>query len=128
MTTRARWMATLVSMRARGFSLVEVTVAATLLAAGILGLVGSHRAMQRLDQLGRRTAEAAEAAAGRLGLLRATGCGGASTGSVTGPIAEQWSTTVAGTRQSATVSISFEHDARPRNIRYDITWYCGPVP
>ena len=114
-------------MRARGFSLVDCMVAAVLLAVGLLAIVASQRAVQRLDLLGRRTAQAAEAAASRLALLRLTGCAAPSSGTAPGSVAEQWSV-APGSLARATVSVTFIHDARPRAARFTSAFYCGAAP
>lgn len=102
-------------------------VASVLLAAGLLAIIASQRAVLRLDLLGRRTAESAEAAASRLALLRLTACASASSGSTSGAIAEQWAV-LPGALASATVVVVFTHDNRPRTARYDARFRCGSVP
>jgi prepilin-type N-terminal cleavage/methylation domain-containing protein len=114
-------------MRARGFSLVECLVAAVLLAVGLLAIVASQRAVQRLDQLGRRTSEATEAAASRLARLRIPGCAAASSGSTAGDVAEQWSVTP-GPLGRASVTVSFLHDARVRPALYASAFRCDSAP
>jgi len=111
-------------MRARGFSLIEASVAAAVLAIGLLAVIGSERALARLDLLGRRVAQSTETAAGRLALLQAAACTGASAGTATGVIDEQWSVGSGGPLRSASVSVSFDHDGRPRLTRYDALWLC----
>ncbi len=102
-------------------------VAAVLLAAGLLALVASQRAVQRLDLLGRRTAEAAEAAASRLALLRLTACAAPSAGTAAGAIAERWSA-APGALAGASVVVTFIHDSRPRAARYDALIPCAGPP
>ena len=115
-------------MRARGFSLVEALVATTLLAGGLLAVVASMRAMQRLELLGRRQAEAAEAGAGRLALIRATACMSPSSGASSGAIATQWSVGPSSPLIQATVNVTFRHDGRTRSLRYDASFFCGTAP
>jgi len=91
-------------MRARGFSLPETLVAATLLCAGILALSGAHRAMQLLDERGRQESLAAEAAAGHFASRRAAGC--------------------SGTLDSASVSVTVAIGGRVRSIRFDQVFAC----
>lgn len=102
-------------------------VAAVLLALGLLAIVASHRAVQRLDLLGRRTAQAAEAAASRLALLGVTGCAAPSSGAAPGTLAEQWSV-APGSLARASVAVSFTHDARPRVARFASAFHCGAAP
>lgn len=111
-------------MRARGFSIIEAAVAAAVLALGLLAIIGSERAMARLDLLGRRTAEATEAAAGRLALLEARACLAPAAGHLPGVIDQQWSVAAGGSLRAASVTVSFQHDARPRTSRYDVLWLC----
>lgn len=84
--------------------------------------------MQRLELLGRRTGEAAEAADGRLARLRATACAGAVTGGVTGSIDETWSLSGSGPTRAATITVAFTHDARIRIARYEARFQCAPAP
>ena len=96
-------------MRARGFSLVESMVAALLLAGGLLALIAAMRAMARLDELGRRSAEAAATARSLLAQRHA--CAGVS-GNVAG----------------TTVTTSFVHDGRTTSVSLDASWWCGRAP
>lgn len=113
-------------MRARGFSLVECTVAAVLLSGGLLAVIASQRAMRRLELLGRRTAEASEIAVSRLDWLRATGCSAAG-GTAAGPVDETW-TTAPGPVLRADVAVSFLQDGRARIARYSAGFVCAASP
>ena len=98
------------------------------LATGLLAIVASERAMQRLELLGGRTTEAAEAAAGRLSLMRAVGCGAPASGSATGRVVEQWALSGSGPVHTETVSVGFSHDARMRWARFDASIDCAGAP
>ncbi len=111
-------------MRARGFSLIEAAVAATVLAVGLLAVIASERSLARLDLLGRRQSEATEVASGRMAVLEAQACRVTSAGHVAGTIDEQWSVAAGGALRSASVSVAFVHDGRPRSARYDALWLC----
>lgn len=113
-------------MRARGFSLVECTVASVLLAAGLLAVVASQRATQRLELSGRRTAEAAEIAASRIAAVRVTGCAGSS-GSVAAAVDETWNV-APGPVARAGITLSFTQDARTRVARYEAGLLCAAAP
>lgn len=114
-------------MQQGGFSLVECLIAAVVLSTGLLGLVASERAMQRLDLLADRTTTAAELAQGRLDAFRATACLAPASGSSAGPVSALWSTS-GRPAPSVTVSVTFLSDARARTIRYDLSLHCGRAP
>ncbi len=111
-------------MRARGFSLIEASVAAAVLAIGLLAVIASERSLARLDLLGQRQSQATEAAAGRMAMLESQACAGAGAGHVSATIDEQWSLAAGGPLRSASVSVTFAHDGRLRTARYDALWLC----
>lgn len=112
---------------APGFSLIECLVAALVLATGLLAASASLTAAQRLGQLGRHTAGAAEAAASRLALLRATACAAPAGGSAAARYDERWSVVAAGDLRTLSVDVTFQHDHRARTIHFDGTLRC-PAP
>jgi prepilin-type N-terminal cleavage/methylation domain-containing protein len=109
-----------------GFSLVECLVAAVLLAAGLLTISASGRAMQQLDLLGARTAGAAEVAASRIAALRTAACAGPSTGLAAGMYDERWSVTASGSLRSMALDVSFIANNRSHTVRYEAAWRCEP--
>ena len=110
----------------RGFSLVECTVAAVLLAAGLLAVSASGRAMQQLGLLGGRTAGAADVAASRVASLRADACAGPATGTATGTFDERWSVAASGSLRSVALDVSFMAGNRSRTVHYEAAWRCEP--
>lgn len=76
---------------ARGFTLVELLVAATLLAVGLLALVGCATAVARLVGDGERRATVAALAARRLEQLHASGCAATGGSGIERGVRERWS-------------------------------------
>ena len=109
-----------------GFSLVECAVAAVLLAAGLLAISASGRAMQQLDLLGGRTAGAAEVAASRIAALRADACAGPGAGLATGTFDERWTVAASGSLRSVRLDVSFVAGNRSHTVRYEAAWRCEP--
>ncbi len=70
------------SVRARGFTLIELVLAVTTLAVGVLAVAATALPVTRLIRRGDAQAAAAAAAAGRIETLRAQGCGAAGSGEV----------------------------------------------
>ena len=112
--------------RDNGFSLVECVVAAVLLAAGLLALSASGRAMQQLDLLGGRTALAAETAASRIAALRADPCAGPSSGTAAGVMDERWSVSAANSLRTITVNVTFRAVGAAHTVLYETSWLCPP--
>ena len=73
-----------------GFTLVELIVATTVLAVGLLALTGAGAAIVRLERRSYRLARGASAAESRLELLRAEGCSAISGASGAGYLIERW--------------------------------------
>ncbi len=105
---------------------MECTVAAVLLAAGLLALSAATRAMQQLDEQGGRTALAADVAASRIATLRADACAGPGTGSAAGVFDERWTVGAAGALRTVTLDVSFTAGNRSRTVRYQAAWLCEP--
>ena len=102
-------------------SVVEVLIAITVLSIGVLGLIGTGVAVQRLLGRGHWATVAATRAEGRLELLRASamapsGCGGISSGSagLPGQLSERW--TVSGGTSTVTVQVVVSGGARPDTV------------
>jgi len=112
--------------RAPGFSLVECVMATLVLSAGVLSVVASATATQRLSQLGRHMSGAAEVAASRLDALRASACRSPADGNATGFYQERWSVTASGPVRAVRLDIAFVAGLRPRTIRFDATFLCAP--
>jgi prepilin-type N-terminal cleavage/methylation domain-containing protein len=69
--------------RERGFTIIEIIVAIIVLTVGLLGLVTSAALVTRMIARGQRSAAAAQYAARRLEMLRASGCRSQAGGSET---------------------------------------------
>ena len=104
-------------LRARtGLTLVEVVVALTLLATGLVGLaaVGAG-SLQRLT-LANAHDTAARLSANRLAQLTALPCGAPASGSTSGAFSEEWSLSPAGVRRSFLVRVRFSIAGRARSV------------
>jgi prepilin-type N-terminal cleavage/methylation domain-containing protein len=73
-----------------GFSIVELLVALTLLALGLLGLAGTALSIARLQRDGATRSLAAAMAESRLELVRAARCVPTSGDTSTGALVEHW--------------------------------------
>jgi prepilin-type N-terminal cleavage/methylation domain-containing protein len=98
---------------ARGFTLIEVLVALSLLGFGLLSLAGSVTIVSRLVDRGQSSGRAAFVALGQLETLRLANlassglCGGNSSGSLTaGNLAGWWTATPTGPSLSVVVEIT----------------------
>jgi len=103
--------------REAGFSLVEATVAAVVLAVGVLGVAASGAAARRLADLGGSRARAAELGLGRLALLEADPCGAASGSWRGGRDVVGWTVVSAGAARRLDVVASVPEGARTRTVR-----------
>jgi prepilin-type N-terminal cleavage/methylation domain-containing protein len=109
----------------RGFSLVEVMVAAVLAAVGIVAALGTARAAIGLAELGQGMAVAAAAAASRLDELAVAG-GAASGGSAaSGAVRVAWSVAALAPRR-ASVVVSVPVEGRIRTARFEALLPCQP--
>lgn len=79
------------SSRRRGFTLVELLIAAVVLTVGLLALTSVSAAIVTLAGRGERLANVAEAGETRLEQLRAAGCTASSGRSEGERVAERWS-------------------------------------
>lgn len=110
---------------ASGFSLVECVVAAVLCAVGLLALSGATRAMLDLAVLGHRTAGAAEVAAARLAVLRASACASPGPGAATfGAYQERWTVTGAVAIRFVSVDVSFATSRTRRIVHVEAAFAC----
>lgn len=111
----------------RGFSLVEASVAAVILAVGLLAAAASSRAVTRLATLGDRYTRAAQVASSRLERLRGLGCGAAGSGSAShGAVDETWSASGVGSALAAAITVTFVEGGRARMVRYAASIPCRP--
>jgi Tfp pilus assembly protein PilV len=110
--------------REAGFSLVEATVAAVVLAVGVLGVAGSGTAAHRLADLGRTTSLAAETGASQLALLAANPCGATSGGASRGRLAVAWNVTAAAPLRMVDLRVQSPGPRGPRNVRFAATLLC----
>ena len=101
--------------------MVEVLLAMTVLSIGVLGLIGTGVAVQRLLARGHWATVAATRAERRVELLRASattpsGCAGLTGGSAAlpGQLNERW--TVSGSPSTATIQVVVDGGARPDTI------------
>jgi hypothetical protein len=97
----------------RGSSLVEIIVAITVLCVGVLGLVGTGAAVNRLLGEGHWATVAAAEAEARLETLKAAavdsiGCAGLAGGSaaVSGGLTARWGVSGAGSNHTVTVALT----------------------
>lgn len=110
-------------MRSRGFSLVEVVVAAVLVAVGIVAELTTARSAVGMAELGESAAAAAAAAASRLDELAAAGCAASGGSAVAGSMRVEWS--VAGVAPLvATVVVSVPVEGRIRTARFEAMLAC----
>ncbi|HEU4723244.1 MAG TPA: prepilin-type N-terminal cleavage/methylation domain-containing protein [Gemmatimonadaceae bacterium] len=102
-----------------GLSVVEVLVALVLLAVGLLGVAGQGAIAMRASSTAARERRAAQRAADRVALLRAQGCGAASSGAAVDPAAalsEAWTVGPAGSAVPIDVEIRWRAPAGPRTL------------
>jgi Tfp pilus assembly protein PilV len=114
-------------MRAAGFSLVECVMATLVLSAGVLAVVASSAATQRLSLLARNTAGATQAAASRLDSLALSVCAAPAAGSTAGRYHQQWTVTPSGVLRLASLVVSVPGAGRTHLMRFDAAYYC-PAP
>ncbi len=115
--------------REAGFSLVEATVAAVVLAVGVLGVAASGAAARRLADLGTGRARAAELALGRLALLQAHPCTAAAGSWTLGRDVVNWSVVVTGAARRLDVTASVPEGPRTRTVRVSGAGLCtGDLP
>ena len=111
-------------MRQGGFSLVECVIATLVLSAGVLAVVASSAATQRLNRLAWDTAGAAQLAAGRFDTLALSVCAAPAGGSVPGRYAQQWTVAAGGSLRLATLDVTVPSHHAPRTLRFTATWLC----
>ena len=121
-------------MTNRGFSLIEVLVAMTILTIGVLGLAASSTAVSRMTSEGDRFGESAALASSRIELLRSSAgvnCAGLSSGTETvGAYTLGWTvstnTTVSMLRD-VSVQVSYNSRGTARTSNYATQISCAPA-
>ena len=114
-------------MRTRGFSLVECVIATLVLSAGVLSVVASTTALQRLSQLAWDTAGASQAAASRFDSLALSACGSPGGGIAPGRYQQQWTVAAGGALRQASLAVTIPSPGAPRVVRFAATFLC-PSP
>ena len=119
--------ATLPSMRTTGFSLVECVIATLVLSAGVLAVVASSAATQRLGLMAANTAGATQAAASRLDSLALSVCAAPAGGTAGNRYHQQWTVTPSGLLRLVSLVVSVSGAGRTRLMRFEVAYYC-PAP
>ncbi len=111
----------------RGFSLVEVIVAMTILVTGVLALAASSAAVTRMTASGALQAEASLVVSSRFERLRALGCSQLAGGTATtGSYAETWSVTSTGDMRTVSLIVSYNTGRRTRSDTLTMNMSCAP--
>jgi prepilin-type N-terminal cleavage/methylation domain-containing protein len=111
-----------------GFTLLEVVLATALLAVGVLALASTARPVARLVDGGGAQSQVAAAAAARLEVLRATGCGDLRDGDtvVAGRYRLHWTVGADGPLRPVTVFATYPWAGADRLERFDTSVACSP--
>ncbi|MGA2382207.1 MAG: prepilin-type N-terminal cleavage/methylation domain-containing protein [Gemmatimonadales bacterium] len=115
-------------MRARGFTLVELVLAVTLLAVGVLAVAASAVPLARLVRRGGAQAVSAAAAGGVIETLRAAGCGGLAAGDVPGGrgLRIAWSLAEGGGLREMRVVATYPWGPGAHSDTYEAAVACSP--
>jgi prepilin-type N-terminal cleavage/methylation domain-containing protein len=114
-------------MAARGYTLVEVIVAVTVLAVGVLGAAASAVPVARLVRWGGALSSSAAAAGSQLETLRARACPELSDGAedVAGGLRVRWTVAGSGRRREVTVTVAFPTGEGFRSETFGALMACG---
>ncbi len=113
--------------REAGFSLVEATVAAVVLAVGVLGVAASGVAARRLAILGGRTAAGAAAAASVAAQLGARPCAAPAAEAVPTPYQASVSVGATGAARAFEVTLTFPDGRAIRTLRFAGSLLCDSL-
>lgn len=96
-------------MQARGFTLIELVVAVTVLAVGVLAVTASAVPLARLVRRGGMQTASAAVAGAEIEVLRAAGCAGPAAGTVAsgGGFRLTWSVRAGGRLRDVTVVATY---------------------
>jgi prepilin-type N-terminal cleavage/methylation domain-containing protein len=115
-------------MRVRGFTLIELVVAVTILAVGVLAVAASAVPLARLVRRGGVQAASAAEAGGRIESLRAAGCAMPATGvaSAGQGLRITWTVSGGGALQELTVVAAYPWGPGARSDTFRTAVACAP--
>jgi len=114
-------------MRGGGFALIELIVAITLLAAGVLALAGSAVSLGVLARRGWAQAASAAAAGAAIEAARAAGCGASATGVASARgLRLSWIVAGSGALREMTVVTAYPWGPGLRSDTFVAALRCGP--
>jgi len=109
----------------RGFTLVEVLVAALVLTVGVLALEGTALGVERMVASGDRMERAAAAAGSRLEGLRSVSCAAMAAGNAADQEhAEAWTAAAAGSRRVLSVTVTYRDAAGAHGLLVETLRWC----
>jgi prepilin-type N-terminal cleavage/methylation domain-containing protein len=113
-------------MHLRGFTLIELVVAVTVLAVGVLAVAANAVPLARLVRRGGVQTGSAAAAGAEIESLRAAGCAAPATGTVTsgGGYRLRWSVAPAGRLREVTVVTTYPWGSGARSDVYETAVAC----
>jgi prepilin-type N-terminal cleavage/methylation domain-containing protein len=112
----------------RGFTLLELVVATTVLAVGVLAVASTALPVTRLIRWGGAQSAAAEAAAGRIETLRAGGCAALAAGDtlIAGRYRLRWVVDAAGALRRVNVVATYPWADRFHSDTFETSVACVP--
>jgi len=111
--------------RTRGFTLVEIVVAALVLTVGVLALAGTAAAVSRMVGWGQRLGGSAVVAQARLEELRSRGCASLGGGrDSVGHYRLQWSVTTTGPLRTVALTVGYPNGRGERSDRFEAVAWC----
>lgn len=116
------------AVRARGYTLVELIVAVTVVAVGVLAAASSAAPVGRLVRWGGAESGAAAAASATLETLRSGGCARLVSGDtiVAGRYHVSWSAAAEGALRAVRLTVVYASGTAPRADTLETAVACGP--
>jgi prepilin-type N-terminal cleavage/methylation domain-containing protein len=115
-------------MRVRGFTLIELVVAVTMLAVGVLAVAATTVPLERLVRRGGAQAASASAAGAVIEAVRSAGCATPAAGAATsgGGLRLAWSLGASGGLRTLTVVATYPWGPGAHSDAYETAVACPP--